>query len=221
MKNKQIEKALSKKPKKVCPKEFKKLFDDADCISIDDSPLLTNINCDEDMLIIGDDYECGVEDIKEVDNRVYCTLEFTAFDIARFGKDELYKKAENIFAEVGLVLEISKMEMIPLKIEEHFVIYKCIPTDYTRTWSNGDVSKHENGEMITPLHESLLLLIENIMSKSCDYDRSTAIVLPKSFDINRIDARMKELKTNVVNFRGNNYIVGVYDSGYALWECEV
>ena len=171
--------------------------------------------------LIGDEYDCSVEDVREFDERVYCTLDLTAFDIARHGKDELCNQARNIFLEVGLDLEIFDMEMIPIKIEEHFVTYKCIPTDFKRTWSNGDISKHENGKMLTPLHESLLLMNENIMSKSCDYNRSTAIVLPKSFDINRIDARMKELKTNVVDFRDKYYIVGVYDDGYALWECKV
>lgn len=59
--------AYAKKPKKVCPKELKKLFSDADCISIDGSPLLTNIYCDEDMLLDTkwneDDltFECSIE----------------------------------------------------------------------------------------------------------------------------------------------------------------
>lgn len=170
---------------------------------------------------IGEDYGFTVDDVKEEDNRIKCELELSAFDIARYGKDELYRMAEEKFAQVGLILDIKEMELVPIKIEEHFVTYDAIPTDYQQTWSNGDTSVHKNNEMTTPLHESLLLMNENVMSTSCNYNRSTAIMLPKSFDINRIDRRMKELKTDVVNFRDKYYIVGVYDNGYALWECEI
>lgn len=166
-----------------------------------------------------EDYD--VRDVVEADERVSCELSLTAFDIARLGKDELYRMAEEKFAKIGLIFEIKEMQMIPIKIEEHFVTYDCIPVDYVQTWSNGDESIVQNNQMITPLHESLLLLNENIMSKACEYNRTTAIKLPASFDIQRIDKRMKELKTNIVTFREKTYIVGVFDGGYALWECEV
>jgi len=170
---------------------------------------------------IGEDYNSTIDDVTEADERIKCEIELTAFDIANKEKDELYRMVKEKFTKVGLLLDIQEMELIPIKIEEHFVTYDAIPVDYKRTWSNGEISIHRNNEMITPLHESLLLMNENIMSKSCDYNRSTAIVLPKSFNIKRIDKRMKELKTDVVNFRDKYYIVGVYDGGYALWECEV
>jgi len=170
---------------------------------------------------IGDEHYCTVDDVQELDERVSCQLQLTAFDIARYGKDELYRMAEEKFAIVGLTLDIQDMDLIPIAIEEHFVTYNVIPTDFKRIWSNGDVSIYKNNEMITPLHESLLLMNENIISTFCNYNRSTAIMLPKSFDIKRIDKRMKELKTDVVNFRDKYYIVGIYDEGYALWECEI
>lgn len=93
-----------------------------------------------------DDY--SVDDVIEVDERVYCTLELTAFDIARYGKDELYRMVEANFVEVGLELEIFEMEMIPTKIEEHFVSYKCIPTDFTRTFTDGDLLHMKDGKKI-------------------------------------------------------------------------
>jgi hypothetical protein len=176
-----------------------------------------HIESDKEFNVL--DYK--TDDVKEVDERIRCELELTAFDIARYGKDELYAMAEEKFTKVGLILDITEMELIPIKIDEDFVTYDAIPIDYTRTWSNGDESVYKNNEMITPLHESLLLFNENIMSTSCDYNRSTAIKLPVSFDIQRIDKRMKELKTDVVTFKENTYIVDIFDSGYALWECEV
>lgn len=166
-----------------------------------------------------DDY--SADDVEEDDDRVCCELELTAFDIARYGQDELYKMVEEKFRQVGLNYEILEMDMIPTKIEEHFVTYDCIPINFNRTWSHGDISIHRNNEMITPLHESLLLFNEKVMSISCDYNRETAIKLPQSFDISSIDAKMRSLKTDVATFRDINYIVGVMDSGYALWECEV
>lgn len=167
---------------------------------------------------IGEDYDITINNVREADERLKCELELSAFDIARYGKYELYNMAEEKFAQAGISLFIKEMKLIPIGFKEHYVTYDAIPTDYKRTWGNDDISVDE---MITPLNESLLLMNENIMSTSCNYNRSTAIMLPKSFDINRIDKRMKELKTDVVNFRGKYYIVGVYDNGYALWECEI
>jgi hypothetical protein len=86
-----------------------------------------------------DDYD--VDDVVDADERIACELSLTAFDIARLGKDELYRMAEEEFSKIGLELEIEEMEMIPIKIEEHYVTYNCIPVDATRTWSNGDVTK--------------------------------------------------------------------------------
>lgn len=86
-----------------------------------------------------DDY--SVDDVVKADERIACELSLTAFDIARLGKDELYNMAEEKFSQIGLELEIGEMEMIPIKIEEQYVTYDCIPIVATRTWSNGDVTK--------------------------------------------------------------------------------
>lgn len=75
-----------------------------------------------------DDYT--VDDVADFDERIACELSLTAFDIARYGKDELYRMAEEKFAKVGLYLDIQEMDLIPIKIEEHFVTYDAVPTDY-------------------------------------------------------------------------------------------
>jgi len=80
-----------------------------------------------------------IDDVKKIDERVFCKLDLTAFDIARYGKDELYNMAEAEFSEVNLNLEILEMEMIPTKIEEGFVSYDCIPTEYKCTFTDDDV----------------------------------------------------------------------------------
>lgn len=83
----------------------------------------------------------NLDDVVEADERVACELSLTAYDIARLGKDELYHMAEEKFSRVGLHLEIIEMEIIPIKIEEHFVTYDCIPVVAMRTWSDGSVTK--------------------------------------------------------------------------------
>ncbi|WP_294963380.1 hypothetical protein [Sulfurimonas sp.] len=164
--------------------------------------------------------DCSIEDVED-DERIMCELNLTAFEIARLGRDALYRMAEEKFMKVGLCLEVSVMHLIPIKIEEHTVTYNAIPISYVRTWSNGDISKHINNECITPLFESLLTFNEGVECKHCPYDSKTLIMLPQSFDTERIDKRMCELKTNVATYRDKIYLVGVRDSGYALWECEV
>lgn len=109
---------------------------------------VTNEVIETSKYAIGDEYSCAVDDVEEADERVYCTLDLTAFDIARYGKDALYHQAENIFLEVGLELEIFEMDMIPIKFEEHFVAYKCIPTDFTRTFTDGDVWHMKDGKKL-------------------------------------------------------------------------
>ena len=86
-----------------------------------------------------------LDDVTEVDERVSCNLNLTAFEIARYGNDELYNMAVAKFNEVGLNLEILDMEMIPTKIEEHFVSYDCIPTEYKRIFTDNDVWHMKNG----------------------------------------------------------------------------
>lgn len=89
---------------------------------------------DSDCKYNMDDY--SIEDVEKVDERVSVSLDFTAFDIVRLGKDEIYLMAEESFAKVGLTLEILEMEMIPTKIEEHFVSYDCVPTEYRRVFTD-------------------------------------------------------------------------------------
>ena len=153
-----------------------------------------------------------------VDDRVYTELHLSAFDLLKFDIGEIYRMVEDKFARVGLNLDITSMDIIPKVIEEHFVTYNCYPVDYQRTWSNGDISQHINNELLTPLEQTDLLMKKNIKSKSCKYDRSKAILLSKSFNINEIDNQMQELKTDVVEFKNKFYIVGVFDNWYALWE---
>jgi len=86
-----------------------------------------------------DDY--SVDDVVAYDDRIACELSLTAFDIARYGQDELYRMAEEKFMKVGLDLDIQEMDLIPIKIEEHFVTYNAIPTEYYRTFSNGETAK--------------------------------------------------------------------------------
>ena len=81
-----------------------------------------------------DDYD--VNDVEILDERVSCQLQLSAFEIARYGKDELYNMAEAKFLEVGLTLEILDMEMIPSSIEEHFVKYDCVPTEYKQFFTD-------------------------------------------------------------------------------------
>lgn len=53
------------------------------------------------------------------------TLSLSAFDIARYGKDELYNMVEEKYAsEHFLNLSIEKMELLPFKIVEDEVLYE-------------------------------------------------------------------------------------------------
>jgi len=81
-----------------------------------------------------DDYDAN--DVEILDERVSCQLQLSAFEIARYGKDELYNMVEVKFSIVGLNLEILEMDMIPFKIEEHFVAYNCIPTEYKQFFTD-------------------------------------------------------------------------------------
>jgi len=170
---------------------------------------------------IGEEYNSTIDDVKEADNKIYAELQLEAFDMLRLDKDEIYRMVEEKFRQVGLILDITSINIIPKKIEEETITYYCYPVDYRRTWSNRDVSQHIDSKIITPLKQDNLLMSENIMSISCEYNRQKAILLPKSFDIRDIDKQMQELKTDVVKFNDKFYIVGIFDDWYALWECIV
>lgn len=101
---------------------------------------------DSDCKYNMDDY--SIKDVEKVDERISASLDLTAFNIARFGKDELYAMAEQAFVGVGLTLEILEMEMIPTEIEEHSVKYDCIPTDYRRVFADESYVHMKDGKKI-------------------------------------------------------------------------
>ncbi|WP_152184415.1 hypothetical protein [Sulfurimonas indica] len=74
---------------------------------------------------IGDEYNCTVEDVKEV-NELEVELTFSAFDLLRLEKDAIYSAVEQQLDGV----EVLDMEIIPSKISGTEVTYRCIPTDY-------------------------------------------------------------------------------------------
>lgn len=93
-----------------------------------------------------DDYD--VDDVVCYDERIACESDFTAFDIARYGQDELYRMVEESFRQVGLTLEILEMDMVPTRIEEHFVSYDCIPTEYRNIFTDESYVHIKNGKVI-------------------------------------------------------------------------
>jgi hypothetical protein len=57
-------------------------------------------------------------------------ISLDAFQIARYGKDELYRIVEQKFSEEGIEIEIDEMEMRPTSIDGDAVVYECFPTDF-------------------------------------------------------------------------------------------
>lgn len=58
-------------------------------------------------------------------------VSWSAFDIARIGKDQMYAKVQEAFIEEYCIfLIINEMSAMPQKIEGEDVEYLCIPTDY-------------------------------------------------------------------------------------------
>ena len=61
----------------------------------------------------------------------FVVLTLSAFDIARYGRDELYNMVDEQYAIQDIYVEVSEMEMKPFKIiNKEEVSYKCYPTDY-------------------------------------------------------------------------------------------
>lgn len=59
-------------------------------------------------------------------------VSLSAFDIARIGKDEMYKMAEEAFiAKSAIFISINEMTMSPISIKEDEVQYLCHTSDYT------------------------------------------------------------------------------------------
>lgn len=173
------------------------------------------------------------DDIKIEDVRLSCELDYTAFDIARLGKDAIYNAAEESFLKVGLRIDIIEMDMIPIKIEEHFVTYNCIPTEHKIIFTDDNFVHWKDGiqmnpdmvkeESTTDLEITIkdLKITLSLTSKSCNYDSRTKIKLNNSFEAAKLDEILCNNKTDVVKYNGQNYICGISDDAYALWECEV
>lgn len=58
-------------------------------------------------------------------------LTFTAFGIARIGKDNMYDVAQDQYREKGIEIEIQEMEMIPESIDGEYVTYRCTPIAFS------------------------------------------------------------------------------------------
>ena len=54
-------------------------------------------------------------------------ITFTAFEIARIGKDNMYEVAEDQYREEGIDVEIEEMALIPESIDGEYVTYRCVP----------------------------------------------------------------------------------------------
>lgn len=175
---------------------------------------------ESDCKFFMDDYTS--DDVKVKDDRLSCEISHTAFDIARLGKDALYNEVENIFLQIGLRLEIFEMDMIPVKIEEHFVTYRCVPTEYKIIFRDNNYIHWKDGvKMNQDIKLEDLEITPLLMSKSCNYDSTTNIKLSETFPISQLDKTLCDNKSDVVKYRGKTYICGILDGGYALWECEV
>lgn len=62
----------------------------------------------------------------------------------------MYEEVENKFLQVGINIEIFEMDMIPVKIEEHFVTYNCIPTEHKIYFTDDSYVHWKNGEKVEP-----------------------------------------------------------------------
>ena len=162
------------------------------------------------------------DDIKIEDDRLSCELSYTAFDIARLGKDEIYKVAEESFLKAGIRIDIIEMDMIPIKIEEYFVTYNCIPTEHKIIFTDDTFIHWKDGVQMNPDIKLVDLEITPLlMTKSCNYDSTTSIKLSKVFPISDLDKILCDNKSDVVKYNGQTYLCGVLDDGYGLWECVV
>ncbi len=70
--------------------------------------------------------ETGLDRVKEVEKYSF-TIGFEIFDLLRLGKDALYTMVEN---EIPNIKEITEMDIIPIDIQNQYVILKFIPTKY-------------------------------------------------------------------------------------------
>lgn len=76
---------------------------------------------------IGDEYNCTLEDVKEVNN-LETTITCSAFDLLRWGKDGFYEMVEQNLNGV----EVLDMKITPIGVSGSEVIFKCVPTEYQR-----------------------------------------------------------------------------------------
>ena len=161
-------------------------------------------------------------DIKEVDERLSCECSYTSSDILRLGKDGIHKQLEENFLQVGIRINIIEMDMIPVSIEQHFVNYRCIPTEHKIFFTDDTFIHWKDGIKMNPdINLEDLKITPLLMSKSCNYDSTTNIKLSKAFPIAELDKTLCDNKSDVVKYNGQTYLCGVCNDGYALWVCEV
>ncbi len=177
--------------------------------------------------------DVSIDDVQIEDDRLSCEISHTAFDVTRLGKDALYSEVEDIFLRIGINIEVIKMDMIPIRIKEHSVTYKCIPTEHKITFTDDTFVHWKDGVKIDQKikeDETLVDLDINVddleitpllISKNCNYDRRTIIRLNDTFSAAQLDEKLCNNKSDVVKYNGETYICGILDDGYALWKCEI
>ena len=166
--------------------------------------------------------DIDIDDVKVEDDRLSCELEYTAIDIVKLKKETIYSAAEESFLKVGLKIEILEMDMIPIKIEEYFVTYRCVPTEHKIIFTDESFIHWKDGVQMNPdINFEDLEITPLLMSKYCNYNSTTNIKLNKLFPISKLDTKLCDNKTDVVKYNGQTYLCGVLNDGYALWECEI
>jgi hypothetical protein len=86
-------------------------------------------------------------------NQLHVNMDLSLFDVARWGKDELYFMVERKFQEQGIEIDIQEMEAIPLSIDGEDVVYKFVPTDYKLAQNNdlfAEPDEEDETESLSP-----------------------------------------------------------------------
>jgi len=193
-------------------------------------PVLDDAIYTEDGITLNDTSD-GVETVMSIAEK---------FNYLWFEEDEASEEEPLIWNDSDLlywlanefenILNIKINLSVPHKqIKEHHIqeLEKAL-ADAKVALLNNHRSESISATKIEPIKKVIkqesLLMNKKVMSKSCNYDNRTVIDLPSSININELDSKMKELKTDIVVFENKNYIIGIYNEslfGYALWECEV
>ena len=56
-------------------------------------------------------------------------ITFSAFELARIGKDNMYEVAQDQYAEQGIEIEIEDMNLIPVSFHGEDVAYRVVPLE--------------------------------------------------------------------------------------------